>query len=67
MTDIQIAQNVNGSQVNFEINIREFEIATGAGFIIPIAGNILRMPGLPATPSSENITMDKEGINTGLF
>lgn len=56
-----------GRPKNFDINIREFEIATGAGFIIPIAGNILRMPGLPATPSSENITMDKDGTISGLF
>ncbi|WP_297762884.1 formate--tetrahydrofolate ligase [uncultured Muriicola sp.] len=56
-----------GRPKNFDINIREFEIATGAGFIIPIAGNILRMPGLPATPSAENITIDKEGTISGLF
>ncbi len=56
-----------GRPKNFDINIREFEIATGAGFIIPIAGNILRMPGLPATPSSENIAMDKDGTISGLF
>ena len=56
-----------GRPKNFDINIREFEIATGAGFIIPIAGNILRMPGLPATPSAENIAMDKDGTISGLF
>jgi formate--tetrahydrofolate ligase len=56
-----------GRPENFTINIREFEIATGAGFIIPIAGNILRMPGLPAVPSAEHITIDKEGTISGLF
>lgn len=56
-----------GRPENFVINIREFEIATGAGFIIPIAGNILRMPGLPATPSSEKINIDENGTITGLF
>lgn len=56
-----------GRPENFEINIREFEIATGAGFIIPIAGNILRMPGLPATPSAEKITIDPDGTISGLF
>jgi formate--tetrahydrofolate ligase len=56
-----------GRPENFDINIREFEIATGAGFIIPIAGNILRMPGLPATPSAEHITIDKNGVISGLF
>ncbi|MGB5698545.1 formate--tetrahydrofolate ligase [Muriicola sp.] len=56
-----------GRPENFDISIREFEIATGAGFIIPIAGNILRMPGLPAIPSAENIAMDRDGTISGLF
>ncbi|MFP2996113.1 formate--tetrahydrofolate ligase [Spongiivirga sp. MCCC 1A20706] len=56
-----------GRPENFDIHIREFEIATGAGFIIPIAGNILRMPGLPATPSANHIKMDEKGEITGLF
>ncbi len=51
----------------FDINIREFEIAAGAGFIIPIAGNILRMPGLPARPASEQIGIDSKGQISGLF
>ncbi len=56
-----------GRPENFDIHIREFEIATGAGFIVPIAGNILRMPGLPATPSANHIKMDENGEITGLF
>jgi formate--tetrahydrofolate ligase len=56
-----------GRPEHFDIHIREFEIATGAGFIVPIAGNILRMPGLPATPSAEKITIDKDGTIEGLF
>ncbi len=56
-----------GRPENFDIHIREFEIATGAGFIIPIAGNMLRLPGLPATPAAENIKMDSNGTITGLF
>lgn len=56
-----------GRPKNFDIHIREFEIAAGAGFIIPIAGNMLRMPGLPATPSSERIEIDGEGEISGLF
>lgn len=56
-----------GRPENFNIHIREFEIATGAGFIVPIAGNILRMPGLPATPAAEKITIDESGTIKGLF
>lgn len=56
-----------GRPENFDIHIREFEIATGAGFIIPIAGNMLRMPGLPVTPSAEKIEIARDGKITGLF
>ena len=42
---------------DFILNIREIEIAAGAGFIIPIAGDIMRMPGLPRIPSAENINI----------
>ncbi|MBA6154417.1 formate--tetrahydrofolate ligase [Gelidibacter maritimus] len=56
-----------GRPKHFDIQIREFEIATGAGFIIPIAGKMLRMPGLPATPAAEKITIDKTGTIEGLF
>ncbi len=52
---------------DFIVKIREIEIAAGAGFIIPIAGDIMRMPGLPSIPSAENIDIDNEGNITGLF
>jgi formate--tetrahydrofolate ligase len=51
----------------FTIKIREFDIAAGAGFIIPIAGTIMRMPGLPSRPAAENIDIDADGNITGLF
>ena len=46
--------------------VREIEIAAGAGFLIPITGNMLRMPGLPAFPAAEGIDIDAEGNITGL-
>ena len=51
----------------FVVNIREIEIASGAGFVIPIASDIMRMPGLPEVPSAENIDIDNDGNITGLF
>ncbi|HQP03107.1 MAG TPA: formate--tetrahydrofolate ligase [Bacteroidales bacterium] len=51
----------------FIVNIREIEIASGAGFIIPIAGEIIRMPGLPKNPSAELIDIDDNGNISGLF
>ncbi len=55
-----------GRPTGFDVNIREFEVAVGAGFIIPILGNMMRMPGLPSTPASENMFIDKDGKITGL-
>ena len=56
-----------GRPTGFTITIREIEIATGAGFLIPITGDMMRMPGLPAHPASENISIDNEGNISGLF
>lgn len=56
-----------GRPRDFILNIREIEVAAGAGFIIPIAGEIMRMPGLPDYPSAESIDIDNEGNITGLF
>jgi len=50
----------------FRLNVREFEFAAGAGFIIPITGNMLRMPGLPGTPAAEGIDIDDDGVISGL-
>ena len=50
----------------FRVNVREFEFAAGAGFVIPILGNMMRMPGLPATPASENMSIDNNGKISGL-
>lgn len=56
-----------GRPKDFTITVREIEIAAGAGFVIPITGNMMRMPGLPAHPASENITIDNNGVISGLF
>ena len=50
----------------FELNVREIEIAAGAGFVIPITGAMLRMPGLPAFPAAEGMDIDENGVITGL-
>jgi formate--tetrahydrofolate ligase len=56
-----------GRPQGFQITIREFEFAAGAGFLIPIAGEILRMPGLPAKPAAESMDISATGEISGLF
>ena len=55
-----------GKPSNFRITVREIEIASGAKFIIPILGKMMRMPGLPETPASESMSIDSNGIISGL-
>ncbi|MCK9613538.1 MAG: formate--tetrahydrofolate ligase [Bacteroidales bacterium] len=55
-----------GRPKDFIVTVREIEIAAGAGFIIPITGEIMRMPGLPEVPTAENIDIDSEGNIIGL-
>ena len=56
-----------GRPTGFEVTVREIEIAAGAGFLVPITGDMMRMPGLPSTPAAENIDIDENGEITGLF
>jgi formate--tetrahydrofolate ligase len=55
-----------GRPKGFTVTVREFEFAVGAGFIIPILGDIMRMPGLPVVPASEGMDIDNQGVITGL-
>jgi len=56
-----------GRPKDFVVTVRDIEIAAGAGFLVPITGEIMRMPGLPAVPAAENIDVDAEGNISGLF
>jgi formate--tetrahydrofolate ligase len=55
-----------GRPRDFVINVREFEFAAGAGFVIPILGDIMRMPGLPNIPASEHMDINVNGKISGL-
>ncbi len=41
-----------GAPKNFNITIREVRLSSGAGFIVPLTGNIMTMPGLPKVPAA---------------
>jgi formate--tetrahydrofolate ligase len=59
-------ESLIGRPKGFTVNVREFEFATGAGFVIPILGNMMRMPGLPENPASEGMFIDNDGKISGL-
>ncbi len=55
-----------GRPEDFIITVRDVEIAAGAGFVIPITGKMMRMPGLPNIPAAEGMDIDNEGNISGL-
>jgi formate--tetrahydrofolate ligase len=58
---------LKGRPEGFVLPISEVRIAAGAGFIYPLAGSIMTMPGLPPVPAAESIDVDENGQVTGLF
>jgi len=56
-----------GRPKDFLVTVRDILLASGAGFLIPITGDILRMPGLPAHPSAGSIDIDAAAEIHGLF
>ena len=54
-----------GRPENFEITVRDFQVSAGAGFVVALLGDILRMPGLPRVPQSKHIDL-KDGEIVGL-
>ncbi len=56
-----------GLPSDFIVTVREIKIASGAGFLIPITGEILRMPGLSKIPAANQINIDESGHITGIL
>ncbi len=58
---------LRGAPSGHVINIREVRLAAGAEFVVIVCGDIMTMPGLPKSPSSERIDIDENGKVVGLF
>ena len=56
-----------GRPTNFRITVRKINISAGAGFIVALTGDIMKMPGLPKLPAANRIDVDENGIISGLF
>ena len=59
--------NLLGKPEDFVITIRDIKISAGAGFVVPLAGNVMTMPGLPKVPQAEEVTVDQRGNIQGLL
>jgi len=51
-----------GRPEDFEISVRNVILAAGAGYLVPLLGDIIRMPGLPATPQAERLDLVDGGV-----
>jgi len=56
-----------GRPTGFNITVRQVTISAGAGFVVAVTGNIMKMPGLPKVPAAEKIDVDNTGKISGLF
>lgn len=60
-------QSLLGAPRDFELTISDCKISAGAGFVIAMAGDIMRMPGLPKKPAALNMDVLSDGSIVGLF
>ncbi|MEW6982035.1 formate--tetrahydrofolate ligase [Colwelliaceae bacterium 6471] len=57
---------LHGRPRDFEVTVRAIQINAGAGFLVVLTGNIMRMPGLPKHPAANNIQLREDGVIDGL-
>ena len=58
---------LKGCPEGYDFNISDVRASLGAGFIYPLAGNIMTMPGLPSVPAANSIKLNSKGEIEGLF
>jgi len=56
-----------GRPKGFRLTIRDIRVKAGAGFIVPLTGDIMEMPGLPKKPAALGVDIDEKGNITGIF
>lgn len=56
-----------GCPSGFTLHVRDLTVSAGAGFIVAVCGNIMKMPGLPKSPAAERIDVNEQGEISGLF
>ena len=65
-TSLSDDPHLRGRPRDFDVTVREIQINAGAGFLVVLTGDILRMPGLPKRPLAERIDLrDGEIVGVG--
>jgi formate--tetrahydrofolate ligase len=58
---------VFGRPRDFFVTVREVRLSAGAGFLVPLTGEMMTMPGLPKVPASRGIKLLPTGKIKGLM
>jgi len=69
-THLSLSHNpqLKGVPTGFDLTVRDIRASVGAGYLYPLCGNMMTMPGLPSKPAFENVDIDLEtGRVKGLF
>src|SRR5262245_18451013 len=56
-----------GAPADFQLPVRDVRAYTGAGWLVPLCGAIMQMPGLGKNPAAFSVDIDAEGRTVGLF
>ncbi len=59
--------NLLGAPTGWTLTVTDMRLSAGAGFLIPVCGNMMLMPGLPAHPNALNVDVDEDGVISGMF
>jgi len=59
--------NLLNAPEHFTLPVRDIRAYTGAGWLVPLCGDITQMPGLGKTPAALNVDIDADGRTVGLF
>ena len=67
-TQLSVTDNpdIKGAPTGWTLTVREVRLSAGAGFIVPLTGEIMTIPGLPSSPAAERMDIDDDGKITGL-
>ena len=57
---------LHGRPRDFQVTVRNIQVSAGAGFLVILTGNIMRMPGLPKRPKAEQVELLPDGTIVGV-